>query len=148
MPPAPVVEIPDDTSALMAGMAVLVVEDDPLLSTLLTRFLEAAGATVHAIDNGEDAVTYLRGALAAGTPLDLVVTDLRMPRGSGAEVIAAARERALALPIVAISGYLEDAAVAALAAQRELVFLAKPFSEQQLHVASAVARRYADTAAR
>ena len=148
VPPAPVVEIPDDTSALMAGMAVLVVEDDPLLSTLLTRFLEAAGATVHAIDNGEDAVTYLRGALAAGTPLDLVVTDLRMPRGSGAEVIAAARERALALPIVAISGYLEDAAVAALAAQRELVFLAKPFSEQQLHVASAVARRYADTAAR
>jgi len=147
VPPAPVVEIPDDTSALLAGMSVLVVEDDRQLSTLMTRFLEAAGATVHAIDNGDDAVTYLRGALAGGTPLDLVVTDLRMPRGSGGEVIAAARERTLPLPIVVMSGYLDDAAVAALAARRELVSLAKPFSERELHVAIAVARQYADAAA-
>jgi len=148
VPPAPVVEIPDDTSTWLARMAVLVVEDDPQLSTLMTRFLEAAGATVHAIDNGDDAVTYLREALAAGTPLDLVVTDLRMPRGSGAEVIAAARERAHALPIVVMSGYFDDAAVAALTARRLLVSLPKPFSERQLHVAIAVARQYADSAAR
>jgi DNA-binding response OmpR family regulator len=127
---------------------VLVVEDDRQLSALITRFLEAAGATVHAIDNGDDAVTYLRGALAAGTPLDLVVTDLRMPRGSGAEVIAAARERTLPPPIVVMSGFFDDAAVAGLAARRALVSLAKPFSERELHVALAVARQYADTAAR
>jgi CheY-like chemotaxis protein len=145
-PTAPDVEIPDDTSTLLAGMAVLVVEDDLLLSTLVTRFLEAAGATVHAIDNGEDAMTYVRGAIAAGTPLDLVVTDLRMPRGSGAHVIAAAREREVPLPIVATSGYLDDAVVAALAARRVLYFLSKPFSERQLHVAIAVARRYASEA--
>ena len=47
-----------------------------------------------------------------------------------------------------MSGFLEDAVVAALAAQRVLVFLAKPFSEEQLYVAIAKARRYADTAAR
>ena len=146
VPPAPFVEIPDDTSTLLAGMSVLVVEDDRQLCTLLTRFLEAAGATVHAIDNGDDAVTYVRGALAAGTPLDLVVTDLRMPQGSGAEVIAAARERTLPLPIVVMSGFFDDAAVAALAVRRVLVSLAKPFSEQQLHVAIAVARQYADSA--
>jgi two-component system cell cycle sensor histidine kinase/response regulator CckA len=146
-PPAPVVEIPDDTSTLLAGMAVLVVEDDRVVSALVTRMLTAAGATVHAVDNAEDAVTYLRGAIASGTPLDLVVTDLRMPRGSGADVIAAVRERALPPPIVVMSGYLDDAVVAALAARRELVFMAKPFSEQQLHVAIATARRDADTAA-
>ena len=148
VPPAPVVEIPDDTSTLLAGMAVLVVEDDRQLSALITRFLEAAGATVHTTDNGDDAVTYLRGALAAGTPLDLVVTDLRMPRGSGAEVIAAARERMLPVPIVVMSGFFDDADVAALAARRALVSLAKPFSERELHVALAVARQYADSAAR
>jgi signal transduction histidine kinase/ActR/RegA family two-component response regulator len=148
VPPAPFVEIPDDTSTLLAGMAVLVVEDDRQLSALITRFLEAAGATVHTTDNGDDAVTYLRGALAAGTPLDLVVTDLRMPRGSGAEVIAAARERMLPMPIVVMSGFFDDADVAALAARRALVSLAKPFSERELHVALAVARQYADTAAR
>jgi signal transduction histidine kinase/ActR/RegA family two-component response regulator len=148
VPPTPIVEIPDDTSTWLAGMSALVVEDDPLLSTLMTRFLHAAGATVHAIDNGDDAVTYLRGALAAGTPLDLVVTDLRMPQGSGAEVIAAAREHTRPLPIVVMSGFFDDAAVAALAARRALVSLAKPFSERELHVALAVARQYADTAAR
>ena len=144
----PVVEIPDDTSTLLAGMAVLVAEDDPLLSMLVTRYLEFAGATVHAVDNGEDAMTYLRGAIAAGTSIDLIVTDLRMPRGSGADMIAVAREREIVPPIVAMSGFLEDAVVAALAAQRVLVFLAKPFSERQLHVAIAEARQYADTVAR
>ena len=129
-------------------MAVLVAEDDPLLSMLVTRYLEFAGATVHAVDNGEDAMTYLRGAIAAGTSIDLIVTDLRMPRGSGADVIAVAREREIVPPIVAMSGFLEDAVVAALAAQRVLVFLAKPFSERQLHVAIAEARQYADTVAR
>ena len=146
-PPAPDVEIPDDTSMLLAGMAVLVVEDDRGLSTLIARFLEAAGATVQVIDNGEDAVSYLREASAAGTPLDLVVTDLRMPRGNAADVIAAVRQRERPLPVVVMSGYLDDAGVATLAARRVLYFLAKPFSEHQLHVAIATARRYVGPAA-
>ncbi len=146
--PAPDVDIPDDTSTLLAGMAVLVVEDDRVLAVLVTRFLESAGATVHAIDNGEDAVTYLRETMTSGTPLDLVITDLRMPRGSGADVIAAARQREPALPIVAMSGYLDDTVVAALAARRVLYFLTKPFSERQLHVAIAIARHYAGAAVR
>jgi signal transduction histidine kinase/CheY-like chemotaxis protein len=147
-PPAPDLEIPEDTSTLLLGMAVLLVEDDGVLSALIARFLEAAGATVHAIDNGEDAVTYLRESIAAGTPLDLVVTDLRMPRGNAADVIAVARQRERPLPIVVMSGYLDDAGVAALAARRVLCFLAKPFSEHQLHVVIATARQYAGTADR
>jgi CheY-like chemotaxis protein len=146
--PPPVIEIPEDTSTWLDGLAVLVVEDDPQLSTLLTRFLTAAGATVHAIDNGEDAVTYLREASTAGTALDVVVTDLRMPRGSGAGVIAAAREREVPLPIVVMSGYLDDPVVAALASRRVLHFLAKPFAERQLYQAIAVAQRYAESAVR
>jgi len=146
-PPAPDVEVPEDTSTLLAGMAVLLVEDDRVLSVLIARFLEAAGAAVHTIDNGEDAVTYLRESNAAGTPLDLVVTDLRMPRGNASDVIAVARQREQALPIVVMSGYLDDPGVAALAAKRVLYFLAKPFSEHQLHVAIATARRNVGAAA-
>ncbi len=145
---APVVEIPEDTSAWLAGLAVLVVEDDPQLSTLLTRFLTAAGATVHALDNGEAAVTYLREAMTTGTALDVLVTDLRMPRGSGADVIAAAREWEVPLPIVVMSGYLDDPVVAALASRRVLHFLPKPFAERQLYVAIAVAQRYAERGVR
>jgi CheY-like chemotaxis protein len=128
-------------------MAVLLVEDDRVLSVLIARFLEAAGATVHTIDNGEDAATYLRESNAAGTPLDLVVTDLRMPRGNASDVIAVARQRERPLPIVVMSGYLDDPGVAALATRRVLYFLAKPFSEHQLHVAIATARRNVGPAA-
>lgn len=147
-PPAPDVEVPEDTSTLLAGMAVLLVEDDRVLSVLIARFLEAAGATVHTIDNGEDAATYLRESNAAGTPLDLVVTDLRMPRGNAFDVIAVARQREQPPPIVVMSGYLDDPGVAALAARRALNFLAKPFSERELHVAIASARRNVGVAAR
>ena len=145
---APVIEIPEDTSVWLAGLDVLVVEDDLQLSVLLTRFLTTAGATVHALDNGEDAVMYLREAMTTGTALDVLVTDLRMPRGSGADVIAAAREWEVPLPIVVMSGYLDDPVVSALAARRVLHFLAKPFAERQLFVAIAMAQRYAESAVR
>jgi two-component system nitrogen regulation response regulator GlnG len=86
--------------------------------------------------------------MTTGTALDVLVTDLRMPRGSGADVIAAAREWEVPLPIVVMSGYLDDPVVAALASRRVLHFLPKPFAERQLYVAIAVAQRYAERGVR
>ncbi|MCC6245776.1 MAG: response regulator [Gemmatimonadaceae bacterium] len=129
-------------AAPLAGLTVLLVEDDEALRRLAVRLLHRAGATVHAIDNGVDALLHLQRAVTQHEAIHLVVTDLRLPRGSGAEVIDLARSMSPPLAVVAISGFLEDPAVAQRAARQELSFLPKPFSEQHLLAAIDTARRY------
>jgi signal transduction histidine kinase/ActR/RegA family two-component response regulator len=125
------------------GMRALLVEDDAALRRLATRLLERAGASVEAFDNGSDAVARLRDASSSAAPIHVLVTDLRLPSGSGADVIDAARALTPSTAIVAISGFLEDADVAERAAKRELRFLHKPFSERHLLDAIDEACRYA-----
>ena len=129
-------------AAPLAGLTVLLVEDDEALRRLAIRLLHRAGATVHAIDNGVDALLHLERAVTQHETIHLVVTDLRLPRGSGAEVIDLARSMSPPLAVVAISGFLEDPAVAQRAARQELSFLPKPFSEQHLLAAIDAARRF------
>lgn len=125
------------------GKSVVLVEDDEALRRLAMRMLQRAGAIVSAFDNGVDAVEYIAHADREHSPVQLIVTDLRLPRGSGADVIAAARALSAPIAIVAISGFLEDPAVAERAAREELFFLPKPFCERQLLSAIDSAQRLA-----
>ncbi len=135
--PSPVIARPLD------GLNVVLVEDDPSVQRLASRLLQRAGGRVTAFDNSADAVTHLKSTTESDASVDLVVTDLRLPGGSGSDVIAAARARTPSIAIVAVSGFLDDEGVAESAARQELHFLPKPFSEQHLLDAIASARRYA-----
>lgn len=137
-------DVPPTVSKALVGNTVVLVEDDEPLRRLMERMLTRAGATVHAIDNGTDAVALLQSrATRDELPIDVVVTDLRLPIGSGATVVSTALELPYAVAIVAISGFLEDTMVAQYAAQEKLRFLPKPFAEQQLLEAIAMAQQYA-----
>jgi len=137
--PASAPEIfPDAPRRPLSGLNVVLVEDDLPVRRLATRLLERAGGRVQAFDNGADAIGHLRDA--STNVVHLVVTDLRLPGGSGSEVIEAARKRTPSIAIVAVSGFLDDALVAEWAARQELQFLAKPFSERDLLEAIARAR--------
>ena len=125
----------------LSGVHVMLVEDDDAVRRLATRLLHRSGASVTAFDNGVDAVDYLTRESPLSAP-NLIVTDLRLPRGSGAEVIDAAQRVTPDTALVAISGFLEDPVVADRAARGELRFLSKPFSEVQLLEAIDDARRH------
>ena len=69
----------------MAGQLsgrVLLVDDEPLVRKLISRYLVAAGYVVRVAVDGLDAI----GKLRAG-PLDLIISDLKMPRMSGFELL-------------------------------------------------------------
>ncbi len=53
---APVWRRGDDEVRKLAGMRLLVVEDDPGMAALLVRSLQREGYAVDAVDNGEDAL--------------------------------------------------------------------------------------------
>jgi two-component system phosphate regulon response regulator PhoB len=67
-----------------ARSIIMVIEDDPFLSSILKARLEKDGFTVLQAFNGEEALTKLRE-----TAPGLVILDLIMPKMSGFEVLQA-----------------------------------------------------------
>ena len=110
---------------------ILVVDDESGMRVGLTEALERAGFAVTAVDGGTAALAALAGGGYA-----LVLSDMRMPGMTGAELLAAVHARSPGLPMVMMTAYgtVEDAVAAMKAGARD--FLTKPFSPQDLLPAS------------
>jgi signal transduction histidine kinase/ActR/RegA family two-component response regulator len=135
------VVLPAVTSAESAGVAsdewksaprgaetLLLVEDEAPLRALATRVLEAQGYRVLAAAEGAEA---LQVAERFPGVIDLLVTDLVMPRMTGREV---ARRLMLSRPetrVLYMSGHAPDA-VGSASDFAGAAFLAKPFAPDQL----------------
>lgn len=90
----------------LAGIAVLLVEDDLDNLELLASCLEAAGARVHCAASMREAL-----ALPGAGGIDVLVTDLELPDGDGWALLEQLEQRSggKPLPAVAISGYSHEA---------------------------------------
>jgi two-component system OmpR family response regulator len=102
-------------------MDILVVEDEPRVSTLVTRALEAEGYRVDVAANGRAGF-----ALAIGGRYDLIVLDLMLPHVDGLTVLRELNARCPETPVVILS------ARADLSTRLRGFRLAKPFSHQEL----------------
>ncbi|MBP7997612.1 MAG: response regulator [Chloroflexi bacterium] len=72
---------------------ILVVDDEPELAESLSDYLERKeGYKISIARNGEEAVAILRQSTQTGTPIDLVLLDMRMPRVSGLDVLSWIRQ--------------------------------------------------------
>ena len=79
---------------------IVLVEDDPAVSYILQRYLEAAGFAVRAAPDGRAALVLFEAEAA-----DALVTDFRMPGMNGEQLIMAVRARHPGLPALVVSGY-------------------------------------------
>jgi CheY-like chemotaxis protein len=83
-----------------AGMVrVLIIDDDDEARTGLRRLLEAEGHDVEEAADGSQALRRF-----AGSPADLVITDIFMPHMDGLEFVMRVRETLPEAPIIAMSG--------------------------------------------
>ena len=114
----------------MSPARVLVVDDAEATVEILRRQLESAG---HSVRCARDVPSALR--VLDGWPAELVLTDLRMPGPSGLDLVRHLRQRRPEAAVVMITGYPSIAN--AVEAGRTGVddFLAKPFTERELHEA-------------
>ncbi len=81
---------------------VLVVDDEPAVRRFAMRALGEAGFGVHEAADGAEALDLVR----AGTlDLDIVISDIVMPRLTGVELLQSLSMLRPALPVILMSGY-------------------------------------------
>ncbi|MFH8134683.1 two-component system response regulator RssB [Pantoea osteomyelitidis] len=82
----------------LIGKKILIVEDEVVFRSLLENFLLASGATTLLAGDGLDAIAQLQGH-----DVDLVISDLEMPRMNGIKFVEHIRTRGNSVPILIIS---------------------------------------------
>jgi two-component system cell cycle sensor histidine kinase/response regulator CckA len=108
---------------------VLIVEDNDSLRKLARTVLKQNGYKVLAAENGEDA---LRISMGNKGPIDLIVTDVVMPKMSGRETVERLQPLYPKMKVIYMSGYTDNSIVHHGVLTPGLNFLEKPFSPEGL----------------
>ncbi len=112
---------------LPAKKQVLIVDDEPNLRKILAAQLSRDGYEVMLAEDGEQGLTMLRE-----NHIDLIVTDLKMPKVDGMELLRQALRESPDLPIVMITAHgTVDTAVEALKLGA-FDYLTKPFDKDEV----------------
>jgi CheY-like chemotaxis protein len=127
--PAPKPQEPARARAPRGNETILVAEDDPQLRIMVIRMLEELGYTVHSAADGHEALALL--ATHAGG-IDLVFSDVVMPRMGGSELAASLRATDERFRVLLTSGYTESALALTDAEALRADFLPKPFTPAAL----------------
>ncbi len=106
---------------------ILVVDDSPLTLEVLQRNLEEAGYAVFTASSVEQAIAGLEQNL-----VDLVVTDIKMPKVSGLELLKYVKENLKETEIMIITGYPSVRGAVEAVKDGAEDYLVKPFTDEEL----------------
>jgi PAS domain S-box-containing protein len=118
-----------DTHALSGHETILLVEDQPMVRLVTTKILSRLGYTVLDAEGVEAA---LRIVSQEPSRIDLLITDVMMPRMRGPDLAKRLRQECPDLRVVYISGYSEDGVAGLGRLDSETLFLQKPFTAEAL----------------
>ncbi len=118
---------PATTELRQGSEQVLVVEDEAMVRRLARRILERHGYHVIEAANGQEALEQW-----GQRPIDLLVTDMVMPKMSGTELALRLREALPAIKVVYMSGYVGNVITQHKMLEDGSRFLQKPFTAATL----------------
>lgn len=107
---------------------VLVVDDELGIRELITATLQASGFAVHSCADPAEALAWLE---KTGWKVDIIISDVLMPRLDGLAFCQALRKRAPDVALLLMSGHLQEEDLWVEGA-RTLPYLAKPFTATAL----------------
>ena len=125
--------VPSPSSATAARDAgsrtILVVDDERTVLRVMTKVLQRAG---YQILQASDAFAAQEVVRALDGPLDLLVTDVMMPRMKGTELAQWTQNHLPDTQVLLVSGYTDAGVVQEWVDEDPDVFLAKPFEPEEL----------------
>jgi PAS domain S-box-containing protein len=122
--------IPDlsDVQSAHTNETVLVVEDEFVVRELIVEVLKELGYSTLEADDGPSALRILDSKQR----IDLVISDIGLPGLNGRQIIDAARETRPGLKVLFMTGYAENAAIAAGFLEPGMSMITKPFAMEAL----------------
>ncbi len=122
--------------------SVLLVEDEDGVRDLTQRVLERQGYVVFVARDGVEALALYE---MHRQEIDVLVTDVVMPRLGGSELVNKIRTERADLPVLFMSGYARNAAIRGAPGDRRTRFLQKPFTVPAFQQAVAELLAHAST---
>jgi len=116
-------------------MRILVVEDEKAVAHMIAMVLGGPASKVVRARSGWEALIKI-GATAQ--PFDVVITDHRMPRMTGLELVRQLRAKNFGGKILVLSAHLSDEDIRAYEELRVDMMMSKPFDFDELQQAMAV----------
>ncbi len=127
--PPPLPEEPLQQHAVSAVGTILVVEDDPGVRALVEEVLQSAGYNVLMAQDGTQA---LRISAEYAGPIQLLLSDVIMPKMGGKEVATRLTEPRPDMPVLFMSGYPKNEMAQNGSLNGEVHFLQKPWTPRGL----------------
>ena len=119
------IEASDKQTHAKAAYAVLLVEDEPAVRSLMADILTDNGYTVLEADSGRAALRHIRSL----ERIDLLVTDIGLPGGmNGRKLAETARQHRADLKVLLVTGYDEQAVLGSGVMDTGMGVLTKPFN--------------------
>lgn len=106
---------------------VLIVDDDPSQRSLLDSFLKSQGFLTVTAASGEHALEILQSE-----PVDMMITDVRMPGISGLDALRLARKIRPALPVLLVTAYADIREAVNAMRDGAVNYLTKPIDLDEL----------------
>jgi CheY-like chemotaxis protein len=122
-------EVEATAESLTGSETILVVEDNDMVLGLAQTILQHYGYSVLTAQDGEEAIKVSK---EHDGPIDLMLTDVVMPKMSGKEVAERLNALRPDMKVLYMSGYTGNAIVHHGVLDREMRFIQKPFTTESL----------------
>src|SRR5678815_13773 len=113
--------------SVMKGMAILLVDDEPLIRLSMVDALEAVGYDVRAAASGTEGLEVLRQKA-----FDLIITDLRLPGVDGLTVLKATKDKSPETEVVMITAHGSVESAVGAMKLGAFDYITKPFQMDEL----------------
>jgi DNA-binding NtrC family response regulator len=106
---------------------ILIVDDDQGQRSLLNSFLKSQGFQTVVVDSGDRALDALRSQ-----PIQMMISDVRMPGMSGLETLRRARQEHAVLPVLLVTAYADIREAVGAMRDGAVNYLPKPIDLEEL----------------
>src|SRR6266849_4247946 len=113
----------------MTKERLLIAEDNADMRDFLQEILEDAGYTTVSAADGSAALTHIE---REDEIIDLLITDVRMPKITGDELLTVIREKRPETPVIVITAFGSVERAVEMVKAGAFQYLTKPFAAQEL----------------
>jgi CheY-like chemotaxis protein len=117
------------------SLRILIVEDEKAVGHMIAMVLGGPAAKVSTARNGWEALIKIG---ATSRPFDIIITDHRMPRMTGLDLVRRLRSQNFGGKILVLSAYLSDEVIHQYDQLKVDMMMTKPFDFEELQEAMAI----------